>query len=154
AADIREAARREGEAAGRAEAGAALARVLAAGRAEADRLVAEAAPAALAIAAKMAEKIVGRAVALDPTVAGEIAAEAVAACHARGGVVVLRVHPEDLAGVEVRRRAIEDRLGAGALRIVADETVGRAGCVVDTAVGRVDARLDAQLAALVKELRG
>jgi flagellar biosynthesis/type III secretory pathway protein FliH len=103
----------------------------------------------------MAEKIVGRAVALDATVMGEIAAEAVAACRTRGGAVVLRVHPDDLGGVEARRARIAERLGdAAALRIVADESVSRHGCVVDTAVGRVDARLETLLATLVKELDG
>jgi flagellar biosynthesis/type III secretory pathway protein FliH len=155
AAAVREAARRAGHDEGRAQAGAELAGVLAAARVEAEQLLAEVQPAALAIAAKMAEKIVGRAVTLDPSVMGDIAAEAVAACRTRGGVVLLRVHPDDLAGVEARRGAIAERLGGqGTLQVVADESVTRHGCVVDTAVGRVDARLEAQLAALTKELRG
>jgi flagellar biosynthesis/type III secretory pathway protein FliH len=155
AAAVREAARRAGHDEGRAQAGAELAGVLVAARAEAERLLAEVQPAALAIAAKMAEKIVGRAVTLDPSVMSDIAAEAVAACRTRGGVVLLRVHPDDLAGVEARRGAIAERLGGqGTLQVVADESVSRHGCVVDTAVGRVDARLEAQLAALTKELRG
>jgi hypothetical protein len=37
---------------------------------------------------------------------------------------------------------------------VADEAVGRAGCVIETAVGRVDARLETQLAALERALTG
>ena len=152
---MREEARRAGYDEGRARAGAELATIVGAAGAEAERLLAAARPAALAIAAKMAEKIVGRAVALDPAVMGELAAEAVAACRTRGGAVVLRVHPDDLAGVEARRPAIALRLGGeGALQIVADESVERHGCVVDTAVGRVDARLASQLAALTKELDG
>jgi flagellar biosynthesis/type III secretory pathway protein FliH len=152
---LQEASRRAGYDEGRAQAGAELAGVLASAHAEAERMLADVQPAALAIAAKMAEKIVGRAVALDPGVMGDIAAEAVAACRTRGGVVLLRVHPDDLAGVEARRRAIAERLGGeGTLQIVVDDSVTRHGCVVDTAVGRVDARLEAQLAALTKELRG
>ncbi|MDB4979582.1 MAG: putative flagellar assembly protein FliH, partial [Myxococcales bacterium] len=146
---------RAGHDEGRALATAELAGLLAAARAEAAQMLADVQPAALAIAAKMAERIVGRAVALDAAVMGDIAAEAVAACRTRGGVVLLRVHPDDLAGVQARSAVIAGRLGGqGTLQIVADESVSRHGCVVDTAVGRVDARLEAQLAALTKELRG
>jgi len=140
---------RDGHDEGRALAAAELAGLLVAGRAQADAMLARLEPEALAIAAKMAEKIVGRAVALEPAVMADIAAEALAACRVRGGLVKLRVHPDDLAAVEGARAALVARLGGeGTLELVADEGVGRHGCVVDTPVGRVDARLATQLAAL------
>jgi type III secretion protein L len=153
----RERARAEGFALGRdegrAEAAAALVGLLAAARAEAETALARVEPAVSAIAARMAEKIVGRAIALDPTIMAAIAAEAVAACRTRGGVAQLRVHPDDLAPVVASRAALADaRGGEDALEIVADESVGRYGCVVDTAVGRVDARLATQLEALRRVL--
>jgi flagellar assembly protein FliH/type III secretion protein L len=150
--DARAEAQRRGLEEGRAEAAA----LLVAARAEAERLLAAARPAALAIAAKMAEKIVGRAVALDAGVMAEIAAEALAACRTRAGSSVrLRVHPDDLAAVEGRQAALLARLADGAaLEVVGDEAVGRAGCVVETPVGRVDARLETQLAALERALQG
>jgi flagellar assembly protein FliH len=149
AATARAKAVREGQDEGRARAAAELAGLLAAGRAEADAMLARVEPAALAIATKMAEKIVGRAVELEPSTMTAIAIEAVAACRARGGVVLLRVHPDDLAAVAAGRATLDERLGGGGtLELVADETVGRHGCVVDTPVGRVDARLETQLAAL------
>jgi len=154
---VREAARREGYAAGRAEAAAEMASALLRARAEAARLIAGARPAALAIAGKMAERIVGRAVALDPAVMADIAAEALAACHARAGVarVRVRVHPEDLAALEARRARLAAGLPEGAaLELAADEAVDRYGCVVETPVGRVDARLDTQIAALERALGG
>jgi type III secretion protein L len=148
-----EEARRRGLEEGRAEAAAALAGLLAAGRAEADAMLARARPAALAIAARMAEKIVGRAVELDPTLMAAIAAEAVEACRTREGAIRLHVHPEDLAAVAPTRAALAERLGGDAtLELVADESVERHGCVVDTPVGRVDARLATQLAALHRAL--
>jgi flagellar assembly protein FliH len=150
---IREDARRRGREEGRAEAAAELAGLLAAGRAEADAMLARIEPAALAIAARMAELIVGRAVALDPAVMAAIAGEAVAACRTREGLVQLRVHPDDLAAVEPARAALADRLGGAAtLELVADEAVERHGCIVDTPVGRVDAQLATQLAALGRAL--
>jgi flagellar biosynthesis/type III secretory pathway protein FliH len=154
ASDERERVRREALDEGRAQAAVELAGVLAAGRARADELLARAVPDALAVAAKMAEKIVGRAVALDASVMADIAAEALAACRTRGAVT-LRVHPDDLPAVEASRASLAARLGDEAsLEIVADEGAGRLGCVVDTAVGRVDARLPAVLAALTASLEG
>jgi flagellar biosynthesis/type III secretory pathway protein FliH len=148
-----EEARRRGLEEGRAEAAARLAGVLAAGQAEADAMLARVEPAALAIAARMAEKIVGRALDLDATLMADIAAEAVAACRTRAGLVQLRVHPEDLVAVAAAREALATRLGGeAALELVADESVGRYGCVVDTPVGRVDARLATQLAAFERVL--
>jgi flagellar assembly protein FliH len=147
-ADVRAEAVRAGHDEGRAAAAADLAALLGAGRAEVEAMLARAQPQALAIATKMAEKIVGRAVALAPAVMAEIAAEALAACRARGGVVLVRVHPDDLAAVEAQRPALAARLGEATLELVADEGVGRHGCVVETPVGRVAARLATQLAAL------
>jgi flagellar biosynthesis/type III secretory pathway protein FliH len=40
------------------------------------------------------------------------------------------------------------------VRLIVDETVGRYGCVVDTPVGRVDARLETQLDVLERVLGG
>jgi type III secretion protein L len=155
AADERERVRREALEEGRALAAAELTTVLAAGRAHAGELMARAVPDVLAVASKMAERIVGRAVALDASVMADIAAEALAACRTRAGAVTLRVHPDDLPAVEAHRAVLSARLGDdSALHIVADEGAGRLGCVVDTAVGRVDARLPAVLAALTASLEG
>ena len=121
--------------------------------AEAER--ASAKDAAVVLARKMAEKIIGRAVDLDPAVMGEIAGQALAASRARGGAVVLRVHPEDLLAIENSRPQWSQRIPTAAnLRVVADAAVGRHGCVVETPVGRLDARLQTQLDALERALRG
>jgi flagellar assembly protein FliH len=138
-----------------AEREAALAEVtalLAAARADAEAVRAEAKDAAVVLARRMAEKIVGHAVDLAPAAMGAIVAQALAASRAKAGAVVLRAHPEDLPAVEAAR----ERWGTGALvvRAVADARVGRYGCVVETPIGRVDARLSAQLDALEKALRG
>jgi flagellar biosynthesis/type III secretory pathway protein FliH len=92
--------------------------------------------AALVLARKMAEKIVGRAVELDPTIMGEITGQALAASRLRGGAVVLRVHPDDLASVEQTRPQWAQRIATAAdVHVVADESVERFGCVVATPVG-------------------
>jgi flagellar assembly protein FliH len=121
--------------------------------AEAERAAAK--DAAVELARKMAEKIIGRAVDLDPSVMGEIAEQALAASRARGGQVVLRFHPEDLAAIEQSRSQWSPRMTTAVdLRVVADAAVGRYGCVVETPVGRLDARLQTQLDALEGALRG
>lgn len=154
AAAVREAARCEGFETGRADGLAEAAVALAAAHTEAARLVAAAGPSAIALAAKMAEKIVGRAVALAPETMAEIAGEALAACRPGAGTIRVRIHPDDLPAVEARRAALEARAPAAALELVADEAVGRHGCVIETAQGRVDARLESQLAALERALTG
>jgi type III secretion protein L len=148
-----EEARRRGRDEGRAEAAAEMAALLADARAQAARLREASTPTAIALALKMAEKIVGRAVTLAPELMAEIAGAALEACRPGGDRVRLLVHPDDAAAVTASRNALAARApGAAALEIVADETVGRHGCVVETAVGRVDARLETQLAALERAL--
>lgn len=149
-----EAARREGFAQGRAEAIAEMAGELGSLRAEAIRALETAIPAAIPLATKMAEKIVGRAVSHDPEVMAEIAGAALEACRPRGDLVRLRLHPDDLAAVADRREALARQAPTAALDFVADETVGRHGCVIETPRGRIDARLEVQLAALERALVG
>lgn len=147
--------RRQGAEAGRAEGLAELAGLIAAARAEADERLEAARPVALTLAGKMAERIVGRAVDLSPEVMAELAGAAMDACRARGAELRLRVHPDDLPAVAASRDALAARVpGGSALTIVADEAVGRYGCVIETDHGRVDARLDAQLEALERALAG
>jgi flagellar biosynthesis/type III secretory pathway protein FliH len=137
---------------------AALAEVtglLVAARVAAEEERASAKDAALVLARKMAEKIVGRAVELDPSILGEIVGQALAASRARVGAVVLRVHPDDLVAIEqTRAQWLRSIASTASVRVVADASVGRDGCVVETAVGRLDARLQTQLDALERAVRG
>jgi flagellar assembly protein FliH len=144
-----------GYAAGREAGLAEVTATLVQAQAHAEALRARAAEPAALLARRMAEKIVGRALELDPALIAEIAAQALAASRSRAGAVVLRVHPDDLPAVEEARPRFADRLGAALqLRVVADASVGRAGCVVETPVGRLDARLASQLDALEGAVRG
>lgn len=149
----REEAVREGRAEGRAEAAAEMAALVADARAHVSALSAAATPTAIALATKMAEQIVGHAVAVAPDVMAEIVGVALDACRPRGDWVRVRVHPDDAAAVAARRDVLVTRAPkAAALEIVADESVARHGCIIETAVGRVDARLETQLAALERAL--
>jgi len=152
---LRAEGQRAGEAEGRARGEAAFTTVLVEARAEAEQVRRAALPAAQTIAVRMAEKIVGRVVALDATAMADIARQALEATRARAGVVSLRVHPEDWAAIETGRPALAARLAkAVELRIVPDASVGRHGCVVESGAGRLDARLETQLAALERAAFG
>jgi flagellar biosynthesis/type III secretory pathway protein FliH len=144
---------------GRDAAAATLTGTLADAALQAERARLRAEPAAMRLAAplasKMTEKIIGHALAVAPALLIEIAAQALQASRARAGVIRLRVHPADLAvlGSDEARRRLRARLAVGAeLSLVADASVGRHGCVVETASVRLDARLSTQLAALERAL--
>lgn len=152
---LRAEARRAGEVEGRAVGEAAFTTVLIEARADAERVRRAALPAAQTIAVRMAEKIVGRTIVLDASAMADIARQALEAARARAGVVSLRVHPEDWAAIETARPALAARLAkAVELRLVPDAAVGRNGCVVESAAGRLDARLETQLAALERAAFG
>jgi flagellar assembly protein FliH len=149
---IRGEAERRGFQAGREAALAEVTATLAAAQAHAETVRARAGESALLLARRMAEKVVGRALELDPALMADIVAGALAASRAKAGTVLLRVHPDDLPAVEAERT----RWGRPAVvvQVVSDARVGRAGCVVETPVGRLDARLASQLDALEQSLRG
>jgi flagellar biosynthesis/type III secretory pathway protein FliH len=152
---VRAEAMDQGLEAGRAAGLAEMAAWIAAARADEERRLETARPLALPLAIKMAERIIGRAVAVAPELMVDIVGEALAACRSRAGAVTVRVHSDDLPAVEARQGELAAKApGASAIALVADDNVGRHGCVIETAQGRVDARLESQLAALERALTG
>jgi flagellar assembly protein FliH len=115
----------------------------------------EARETAVVLARKMAEKIIGERATVDPQVMREIAGRAVAAARPGPAPMILRVHPDDLAALRNETGTWIAGGGAhGIVKLVGDPAVGRHGCIVETATGRVDARLQTQLDALERALRG
>jgi len=99
------------------------------------------------LAVILAERLVGEAIRVEPARVAELAAAAIQ--EARGARRVrIDACPEDVA-------ALEETLGAiGQIAdIHADPTLGRGSLVVHTDLGRVDARLQPQLARLAVALR-
>jgi len=128
--------------------------VLVAARLEANRERAEARGAAVVLARKMAERIIGHAVEVEPAVMREIVTRAVQAAEPGRRPVLLRVHPADASRLRAELPEWLERLDTEAtVQLVEDPTVGRYGCVVETAVARLDARLETQLDALERVLR-
>ncbi len=66
--------------------------------------------------------------------------------------VVVRLHPEDLAQME-KAQAADSAAPAANVRLVADSGVGRAECVVETAEGTVEARIEDELEQVKQALK-
>jgi type III secretion protein L len=107
-----------------------------------------------ALAVRIAGKILGRELALRPEAVIDVVAEALA--HAgEPHEVVVRVSSTDLEAVERGKpRLVERMRSARAVILRADETVPRGGCIIETELGVVDARLSTQLDAIERALRG
>jgi type III secretion system HrpE/YscL family protein len=145
---IRADAAEQGRAEGLARAGAALVAAAAAR----DRRLAGAEREVVALALDVARKVLGRELAQDRSAVADLAAQALAVARDRREVT-LRVNPEDADAI----RAAAGRLGAllaraPGLDVREDPAVERGGAVVETEAGRVDARVEAQLAALARAI--
>lgn len=151
----RQQARREGHDAGRAEGLAAVTELLVAARAAAGRREDEAGPELRRLAVRIAEKILGRELAASPeATVVDLVRTALETARARRQLVV-KVHPDDAAAVTEARPRLAAALAANAvLTVRPDATIPRGGCQIDTEVGTIDARLDAQLAAIERALIG
>ena len=67
--------------------------------------------------------------------------------------IKIRIHPEDYDLVLQARRDLQILVGhEQALQIVSDQTVSQGGCIIETAYGSVDARIDTQLDTIRKAL--
>jgi flagellar biosynthesis/type III secretory pathway protein FliH len=143
----------EGYEAGRQAALAESTALVASARLDAEAVRRDIRGGVVAVGRRLAEKIIGKAVSLDETVLADLATQAVDDARVAQGIVLLRVHPEDIAALERQRPALVSRMSAQVvLRIEADASIGRYGCVVQTPTGRVDAQLSTQLDALEKAL--
>jgi type III secretion system HrpE/YscL family protein len=106
------------------------------------------------LAVRIAERILARTIALSPDAVADVASQALALAGEPRQVRV-RCNPADLATL----KAAGGRLGAvvSGAEVVAfdpDAAVSRGGCVVETELGAVDARLEVQLEAIERALSG
>jgi type III secretion protein L len=110
--------------------------------------------AVVALACEVAQTILGREAAATTGVLRDVTARALARVR-RARTVVLRVHPDD---AEAARGAVGGWLPEGMrpeeVAVVGDDAVGRGGVVVETELGRVDARLERQLEEIARILEG
>jgi type III secretion system HrpE/YscL family protein len=147
---LRAEARREGLQLGQADASALHVRE-AARRAE---QAAQEAEAVGQLAVEVARAILGREAAAGPEVLRDVVQRTLARVR-RARRIVLRVHPADVA---MAREASRTWLPAGMepelLEVESDASVDRGGVVVESELGRLDARLETQLGAIARALAG
>lgn len=114
-----------------------------------EKMLQEAEPEILRMVFQIAEKILGDAVERGAIVS--VVQQALA--EAIGERITVRVNPEDLEAVRTAEPKLIKRLqNIKSLTTVADETIERGGCAVDTEVGTIDAQLSTQLAAIKRSL--
>jgi flagellar biosynthesis/type III secretory pathway protein FliH len=143
----RRAAVEAGYAEGLARAAAALALVA---EARAERLAALDS-VVVEVALDVARRIIGQELAAAPGAAVEMGRRALRAA-AGCGDVVLRVAGADLAAVREAGDALARLVERGSLTLLEDHSLAPGEVVVESAAGRVDARVDAQLEAFRRAL--
>lgn len=137
---IRADARRDGLDAGRQEGLAAVTEKLLRAAVDAERRAAAGEDALVRLAVRIAEKILRRQLDLTPDAVRDVARAALAAARARDKLT-LHVHPDDA-----------DLVAPLGVPVVVDGGVARGGCIVETDLGRFDARLETQLGAIARAL--
>lgn len=137
-----------GRMAGRAEVAAALAEALAIR----DRALADAEREVARVALAAAERLVGEALTIAPERIASIVGDGLARAR-RARDVTVRVHPDDAPHVESLRATIAARAGRPAsFSVRVDAEITRGGCLIETDLGTIDARLETKLEALARAL--
>jgi len=117
------------------------------------KYLADAEPMIVDMACAIAKKVMHR----DPAVPRDWIVEVVRAAldeiHDSGKIEV-RVHPEDFELVQANREGLRKEVpGQTDLLVIPDRGVEAGGCVVHTAFGNIDARIDTQLEEVRKALQ-
>jgi type III secretion protein L len=146
--------RRRAEVEGRERGLAAVSELLVGARAAAARARANAETELRTLAVRIAEKILGRELQVD---AGAVVDVARAALKHAGEPreLLVRCAAEDLEALERGKPRLLERCRAAQVVVFrADPSVSRGGCIVETELGVIDARLSTQLDAIERALRG
>lgn len=105
----------------------------------------------LKLSVKIAEKIIGREIETHETVRGEIVMTALRQARQQE-MMTVRVNHADLPLVEKMRERIDAFGRARYLDFVADQMIKEGGCLIESAAGTIDARLETQLRVFEKAL--
>ena len=128
-----------------AESAAALREAAAAIHAANETFLVSLEPEVVALAFSLAERILQREAATDPAIAAATARAALE--HLVGGErVVIRVNPRDLDAMRAQKLTLLEQFdGIQQIDVVPDEHVAPGGCLVDSELSHVDARISSQL---------
>lgn len=106
----------------------------------------------VALAIQLAEKIVCREIATQKGIVVDVAREALTAISGTDRIEIV-LHPEDYAFLEASTNDLMERVeGLAGIDLKQDATVGRGGCIIHTALGRLDARIEKKMARLFQGL--
>jgi flagellar assembly protein FliH len=108
--------------------------------------------AAVEIAFAAACKVIGEFAATEQGLRAAVR-EAMRGVRAREGVV-LKISPQDFALLSGREEGLRELADEHRVEVLADDRVAAGGCMLETAGGTLDARLDVQLRQLAAVLAG
>jgi flagellar assembly protein FliH len=114
------------------------------------RIAANAEHEMVQLAIEIAKKIVHREVTVDREIALTLARVALTRLHTRS-VATVRLHPSDFHYALAHRDQLDSD---GAVEIVEDKSVGIGGCIVQTEMGDIDARIVQQFREIEKGFWG
>jgi type III secretion system HrpE/YscL family protein len=146
--EIGERARAKGIESGRAEAAASLLDAVAAR----DRLLQSADREIVGLALQAAERIIGQQLSLSPEAIAAIVKPLLERAR-RATQVTLRVHPDDVPLLRASLPALTDAADlSAAVTVDPDPAMARGGCLLQSDIGTLDARVEFQLAELARIL--
>lgn len=114
---------------------------------ERDRVLSTVEQDVLRLSVKIAEKIIGGEISQDERVRGEIVLNALSGVRQKENLTV-RVNSKDLQLVAALRERLKVSHPDQFIDFVADPAVANGGCVIESAAGKMDARLETQLRVL------
>jgi type III secretion protein L len=104
------------------------------------------------LAVRVAGKIIGEEIRSDPEAILRIVRETLKSVRQERSLT-LQVHPKHLEAVRRQLGQLEQELGAAcSIRVLANPSVGEGGCVIESELGVIDARLETQLKCLEEAL--
>ncbi|RIX51827.1 flagellar assembly protein FliH [Paenibacillus nanensis] len=117
-----------------------------------EQIIQEAEPFLVELSCAIAEKIIGQQLTEAPNIALDLIRKALSRRREQG-VITLCVAPSQLAFVQAAREELHTAIDSQAeLQILPDSTIKDNGCVIRSAFGSIDARIDTQLSEIKREL--
>ncbi|RJE86750.1 flagellar assembly protein FliH [Paenibacillus sp. 1011MAR3C5] len=117
-----------------------------------EQIIQEAEPFLVQLSCAIAEKIIGQQLSLTPDVTIEMIRRSLSRRREQG-VITLCVAPSQLTFVQAAREELHASIDSQAeLQILPDSSVKDNGCVIRSAYGSIDARIDTQLSEIKREL--
>lgn len=105
----------------------------------------------LRLAVRLTEKILGREIKSDKTAVADIVATALQNARQQEKLTI-RVNPSDLPTIEEEMKNFSRNGRTQYMDFIADPRVSEGGCLIESEVGTIDARLETQLRVLERAL--